>query len=145
MFPFTDLSRRGRSDETPLRVTCEWPYVPSNEHGNCKNVETLLCYVPSYEQSDLPNKAINIFIISWYIHNIRSLAYDLYWSVLRSPMLWHISKGEHVRRLILIRLSQFVVKTKIKYGPWNLVPSKITTVTKMIKTSANNIIVFILR
>ena len=51
------------------RVSCEWPYVPSNEHGNCKTVGTLLCYFPSYEQSDLPNKAINIFIISWYIHS----------------------------------------------------------------------------
>ena len=36
LLSFTDVSRRKRSEETPLRVTCERPYVSSNENGDCE-------------------------------------------------------------------------------------------------------------
>jgi len=29
------MSHRGRSLETLLQVTCDWPYEPSNENGDC--------------------------------------------------------------------------------------------------------------
>ena len=30
------------SEETPLQVTCEWPYVPSNGNGDWKTMKMLL-------------------------------------------------------------------------------------------------------
>jgi len=44
--PFTNMSRHWRSKESPLRVTCEWPYVPSNENGDCENMKMLLNVIP---------------------------------------------------------------------------------------------------
>jgi hypothetical protein len=41
---FTDMSRHGdaRCEESPLRVICEWSYVPSNENSDFKTIKVLL-------------------------------------------------------------------------------------------------------
>ena len=41
LVPFTALSRRGRSLETQLRVTREFPYVPSNINSDCETRKVL--------------------------------------------------------------------------------------------------------
>ena len=41
-------SWRGRFEETTLRVTFEWPYVPSNENGDCETMKELLHWFPCY-------------------------------------------------------------------------------------------------
>jgi hypothetical protein len=70
---FTDILQVGRSEESPLQVMCEWPYVPANKNGNCKNRKMFLNCFACYEQSDWLQ---NIFIISLYIHYIKSLTHD---------------------------------------------------------------------
>ena len=50
--PFTDMSRYELSEETPLRVTCKWPYVPVNEKGKYKNMKMLLNGLACYKESD---------------------------------------------------------------------------------------------
>ena len=76
-------------EETPLQVRCEWPYVPSNESGDCKTMKVLLICFACYKQSDWPH--LHIIIYSW----------NKVWPVmgfLRSPTL------EKVRDVILMRL-----------------------------------------
>jgi len=48
-------------------VTCEWPYIPSNENGDCETMKMLLNSFACYEQSDWPKKVIIGFIISLYV------------------------------------------------------------------------------
>lgn len=40
IIPFTDITRRGRSEESLLRVSCEWPQVPFYENGDCEVMKT---------------------------------------------------------------------------------------------------------
>ena len=69
---FTHMSRPGRSEKTPLRVMCEWPmwpYVPTNENSDCKNMKMLLNCFACYEQSDLSKHIfiiIYIFMTKWF-------------------------------------------------------------------------------
>ena len=42
MIPFTDMSCRGRSKETPSRVTCQWPYVHMYQ-------QMKMTFAPQYE------------------------------------------------------------------------------------------------
>jgi len=58
----------------------------------------------------LAEKVITIFIISLYIHDIRSLACELYRGFPRSPLPQHISKGEKVSDMVLNRL----IKSQLK-------------------------------
>jgi len=64
------MSQRGRSEETPVWVTCEKLYVPSNENSDCETMKVLLNCFACCKQSEWPKKVINIFIIL-YIHDIR--------------------------------------------------------------------------
>jgi hypothetical protein len=107
LFPFTDMSGQGKSEETPLWVTSEWPFVPSNENDDCETVKVFNCFA-CYKQSDWSKKITTVFIISLYIHDIRSLSCDLWWGFLRSPMPWQISKGEQVRDSNAMCLYQWI-------------------------------------
>lgn len=62
------------SEETPLRVTCEWPYGPLND--DCEIMTILLTCVAWYEQSEWPIKVTMVFIISLYMHDIRLLRFS---------------------------------------------------------------------
>ena len=48
LLPFTDISWCVRSEETLLGVTCKWPYVPSNENGDCKTTDLFTTTFSSY-------------------------------------------------------------------------------------------------
>ena len=101
------MSGQGKSEETPLWVTSEWPFVPSNENDDCETVKVFNCFA-CYKQSDWSKKITTVFIISLYIHDIRSLSCDLWWGFLRSPMPWQISKGEQVRDSNAMCLYQWI-------------------------------------
>ena len=56
---------------TPVWVTYEWPYVPSNQNGDCKIMKVLLNFFACYEQSDWSkchNHIYHIIIYSWHPH-----------------------------------------------------------------------------
>jgi len=88
--------------EDSVETTCEWSYVPCNENGDFKTMKVLLNCFAYYEQFDWPNNVITRFIILLYIHDIRLFA----WYPWQFPQISqrHISKGEQVGDVILIRL-----------------------------------------
>jgi hypothetical protein len=70
-------------------------YVPSYENSACKTMKVLLNCFAYYMISNLLGRKnlITIFIISLYIHDIRSIACDQKWDFFKSPTLRHISSG----------------------------------------------------
>ena len=98
MFSSTDKSRHGRSEETSLRVTCEWPYVPANDNGIKVPGMLILIW--------LTETRIFVTYIK-IIHDIRIVTCDLlwaFWAFFRSLTSLHISKEKKVRDLIVITL-----------------------------------------
>jgi hypothetical protein len=98
---FTDLSLYERSEEIQLRVTCEWPYILSNENGDCKAVKVLLNALYGKNNSIWPKKSKAIFIISLYIHDT-CLLLVIGFPQISYTVTYQLSGGK--RDLILIRL-----------------------------------------
>ena len=54
------------SEKTPLQVTCEWPYVPSNGNGDCKTMKMLPNCFACYKQSDWIEFLVLYLLVSLY-------------------------------------------------------------------------------
>ena len=61
LLPFTEMPRHGKSEETSLLITREWPFVPANKKWDRENTEMWLIYVACNEQYYWPK---NVVIIS---------------------------------------------------------------------------------
>jgi hypothetical protein len=54
--------------ESQLQVTCEWPYVPSNENGDLwdnEHVANLLCMLRAIQLAEEDQNSIYRIIYSW--------------------------------------------------------------------------------
>jgi hypothetical protein len=69
--PFTYTSWCGRSEETPLRLISEWPYVSVQWKWWLRYYESVVKLFSMLRQSDCPKKITTVFVMSLYIYNKR--------------------------------------------------------------------------
>lgn len=70
LFPITDMSLLGKSEETGLRVPREWPCVPSNENYDYNSYYT--CTMKVLQAIWFATKGHNHIVMSLYIHDLYS-------------------------------------------------------------------------
>jgi hypothetical protein len=76
---------------TVVEYLChKWPRI----YGAYESRKVLLSYIACNELFNWLKRDLTVLIISLYIHDIKSLAYDLWWDFRESPMPQHISKEE---------------------------------------------------
>ena len=109
-----------RSDETPLPVTCVWPYAQSNEHGNCETMKVLLNFLVIW----WPKRVVIDFIISVWDHGLLwhlfvRLQKRIYSTCYVIKFAYYLSKvGGTLQILLLLRLATNVhCNMKMVFNP----------------------------